>query len=260
MATDLFSLKGKRALVTGGSRGIGRAIAKGFAAAGAEVGIITRQRMDLAEELVEELRGMGREQSFAVAADVAKREDVERAVEHALDRWGAIDVLVNNAGICINAPAEAMTEEQWDAVVGVNLKGVFLCAQRVGREMIRQRSGAIINVGSMSGFIVNYPQKQCAYNASKAAVHMLTKCLASEWAPYNVRVNAIAPGYIRTELVEAVLRENPGDTERYWVGGAVQARIGRPEELVGAAIYLASDASSFTTGEVVVIDGGYTLR
>lgn len=261
MATimEKFRLNGKKAIVTGGLRGIGKAIAVGLNEAGADVAIVDRDTVDQAKKLLEEIKDMGRNSIYLIA-DVSKKEDVQNMVDQVMGKWGRIDILVNNVGICINAPAEDMTEEEWDKVIDVNLKSVFLCSQAVGRVMIEQKSGSIINIGSMSGYIVNYPQPQVSYNAAKAGVHMMTKCLATEWAPHNIRVNAIAPGYTQTGLLDSFLEKYPEEAQKYWIDPAVQERIGLPEEQVGAAVYLASDASTYTTGEVITIDGGYTLR
>lgn len=256
---DKFRLDDKKAIITGGARGIGRAVAIGFAEANADVAIVDIAHEDLAIELVAEIKATGRDAMY-VYVDVRKKDSVQQMVDQVIGRWGRIDILFNNAGICTGPPAEDMTEKEWDDVIDVNLKGVFLCSQAVGRHMIGQKSGSIINTGSMSGDIVNYPQTQISYNASKAGVHMFTKCLAVEWAKYNIRVNAIAPGYIMTDLTAPYLEKYPDDVQRYWIEGAVQNRIGKPEELVGAVLYLASDASTYTTGEVITIDGGFTLR
>lgn len=254
-----LSLDGKKAIVTGGSRGIGKGIATGLAEAGADVALVFRSSVDLAEQLADKFRDMNRD-SFALQADVSDKSKVKAMVQQVIEKWGRIDVLVNNAGIVINAPAEEMTEDEWDQVLNVDLKGVFLCSQMVGQKMIEQGGGSIINVGSMSGYIANYPQPQVSYNSAKAGVHTLTKCLATEWAPHNIRVNAIAPGYIETDMTRPFLEGNSEDVQRYWIEGAVMERVGQPHELAGTAVLLASDASSFITGEVVVVDGGYTLR
>lgn len=256
---DKFRLDGRKAIITGGARGIGAAVAKGFAEVGADVAIVDIAHEDQAKELVAELKAMGSDALF-VHADVTKKDSVQKMVDQVTGRWGRIDILFNNAGTVSDPNIEDMTEKEWDDVIDVNLKGVFLCSQIVGRHMIKQKSGVIVNTGSMSGYIVNYPQPQISYNPSKAGVHMFTKCLATEWAKYNIRVNAIAPGYIKTELTAPFLKEHPDDVQKYWIEGAVQNRIGEPEELVGAVIYLASDASTYTTGEVITIDGGFTLR
>lgn len=255
----IFDLKGKKAIVTGGSRGIGKALAEALASHGADVAIVVRSTVDRAESLVGELRGMGVD-SFAIQADVSSEADVERMTEEVLQRWGRIDILVNNAGIIFPGGAEDFSLDHWRQTMAVNLDGVFLVSKSVGKAMIRQKSGSIINIGSMSGQIVNWPFRHTAYNVSKAGVHMLTKGLATEWAEHNIRVNAIAPGYIMTELTEEVLKEHPDVVRDHWAKGAVQDRIGTVGELAGAVVYLASGASSFTTGEIITVDGGLTLR
>jgi NAD(P)-dependent dehydrogenase (short-subunit alcohol dehydrogenase family) len=255
----IFSLTGKKAIVTGGSRGIGKALAEGLAAHGADVAIIVQSTVDRGRAVADGIRAAGRD-AMVVKADVSKEADVTRMADEVVARWGRIDILVNNAGIVIPGNAEDYALEDWRRTMSVNLDGVFLVSRAVGRQMIRQKSGSIISVGSMSGRIVNWPFRHAAYNVSKAGVHMLTKCLATEWAEHNIRVNALAPGYIRTELTDEVLREHPDVVNNQWAKGAVQNRIGTVEELVGATVYLASDAASFTTGEIITIDGGLTLR
>ncbi len=257
---DRFRLDGRTAIVTGGSRGIGRAIALALGEAGADVAVIFEKAAARAEEVVAALHALGRRRSYAQQADVAQSQAVAQIADEAEQRFGRIDILVNNAGIAHNAAAEDLTEAEWERMIRVNLTSVFLCCQAVGRRMIRQRSGTIINVGSLSARIVNYPQKQAHYNAAKAGVHLLSKCLAVEWAPHNIRVNVLVPGYIHTELVDPFLARHPEAAAEHWLKPSVQNRFGAPEELAGAAVYLASDASSFMTGEEMVIDGGYTLR
>jgi NAD(P)-dependent dehydrogenase (short-subunit alcohol dehydrogenase family) len=253
-----FDLSGRKAIVTGGSRGIGKSIALGLAEAGAEICVVSRVQVEAAQSLASQLREMGRLQSFAIQADVSNRESIESVVHQVIERWGKIDVLVNNAGISIGGPAESFSESDWDRVMDVNVKGVFLCAQAVGRQMMQQKGGNIINVGSISGLVA--PRPQACYNASKAAVHMLTKCLAAEWAPFGIRVNCIAPGFILTDMTSPSVAKYPERTTEYMVKPAVLNRIGQPDELAGAAVFLASDASTFMTGEIMVIDGGYTIR
>jgi NAD(P)-dependent dehydrogenase (short-subunit alcohol dehydrogenase family) len=175
-------------------------------------------------------------------------------------KWGRIDILVNNAGVIFPGNSEDYGIDDWRRTMATNLDGVFLMSRAVGQQMIRQKSGSIITVGSMSGLIVNWPFRHTAYNVSKAGVHMLTKGLATEWAEHNIRVNAIAPGYIFTELTADVLKEHPDVVNNKWAKDAVMGRIGTVDELVGATVYLASQAASFTTGEVITIDGGLTLR
>lgn len=249
---DLFSLKGKTGYVTGGARGIGKSIAFGLAEAGAYVAIIDIDEEE-AEKTAKELLHSGYE-SFAICADVTKRDQVLDMVEGVVQRWGSLDIAVNNAGKCLNAPGEDMTEQQWNDVVDLNLKGVFLTSQAAGRAMINQRHGSIINIASMSARIVNHPQPQVAYNASKAGVIMVTKSLAAEWAPYGVRVNSISPGYTGTELT---LRMK--DLFPKWLEMTPMKRLAQPDEMKGAAVYLASEASRFVTGHDLVIDGGFTL-
>ena len=255
----LFDLSGRKAVVTGGSRGIGRAIAEALRAQGADVAVVVRETVDRAEGLVAELNAGGGD-SFAFRADVSDEADVGRLAAAVAGRWGGVDILVNNAGIVLPGPAEDFGFDAWRRTMAVNLDGVFLVSQAIGRLMIARKRGAIVNVGSMSGRIVNWPFRHAAYNVSKAAVHMLTKCLATEWAEHGIRVNAIAPGYIMTELTEEVLREHPEVVSEHWAKGAVMNRIGTVDELAGAVVYLASDAASFTTGEVHTVDGGLTLR
>ena len=255
----IFKLEGRKAIVTGGSRGIGKALAEGLAAHGADVAIVVQSTVDRAEAVAKDIRAAGRD-AMVIKADVSNESDAARIADEVTARWGRIDILINNAGIVLPANAEDCTLDDWRRTMAVNLDGVFLVSRAVGRQMIKQKSGSIISIGSMSGRIVNWPFRHAAYNVSKAGVHMLTKCLATEWAEHNIRVNALAPGYIRTELTDEVLREHPDVVNNQWAKGAVQNRIGSVEELVGATVYLASDAASFTTGEVITIDGGLTLR
>jgi NAD(P)-dependent dehydrogenase (short-subunit alcohol dehydrogenase family) len=246
---DAFSLAGKVSVVTGANRGIGRALTLALAEAGSDVVLLVRDP-DAAGSVVVEVEALG-VGARVVAADVTRLDQVE----HAAREIGRVDVLVNNAGACIHRPALEVTADVWCQVMDVNVNGVWHCAQAFGREMVGRGSGAIVNIGSMSANIVNRPQWQPAYNASKAAVHHLTRSLAAEWAPHGVRVNALAPGYIRTEM-------SPVDEprfQRYWIEDAPMRRVGEPQELGPSVVYLASAASSFMTGEVLVIDGGYSL-
>jgi NAD(P)-dependent dehydrogenase (short-subunit alcohol dehydrogenase family) len=256
---NIFVLTGKTAIVTGGSRGIGEACALALAAWGADVAIVVRSSIDRAVIVANKIRAAGC-RSMVIQADVSNERDVKNMVFTIMAEWGRIDILVNNAGILIPGTAEDFTLEDWDRVMNVNVKGVFLCSKIVGLQMITQKSGSIINMGSMSGFIVNQPFYHAAYNASKAAVHQLTKNLAVEWAKHNIRINCIAPGYINTDLTDAVLQENP-DVVKQWAEDAVQNCIGSVDDLVAQLIVFASEkASSFTTGSTVLIDGGLTLR
>lgn len=249
--TEKFNLKGKNAIVTGGAQGIGLNYASAVAAAGAGVAIA-----DLNIEKAKETAAMLAQEygvkTMAIEADVTVPEQVERMCAEMAREMGTIDIAFCNAGISINVPAEEMTYEQWRRVIDINLTGVFLTATAAGRYMIRQGGGSIINTASMSGHIVNIPQPQVAYNASKAGVIMLTKSLAVEWAGKNVRVNSISPGYIMTDLTKG------NELIPKWVELSPYGRLGTPEELQGVALYLASDASSFTTGSDFVVDGAYT--
>jgi NAD(P)-dependent dehydrogenase (short-subunit alcohol dehydrogenase family) len=255
---DRFDLEGRTALVTGGSRGIGKALAVGLAEAGADVGILSRQSRAEGEAVADLAKALGRKHSFAVLADVTSRAALDDAVAEAMKRWGHVDIMVANAGIGIDVKAEDMTEEQWDQLMNVNLKGVFLTAQAAARVMIPQKRGNIIVVSSLSAFVANGNPQAC-YNASKAGVNMLVRCLAYEWARFSIRVNAIAPGFIMSDLLVPYLTEFPDDAYGYMVAPAAMNRIGSPDELAGAAVFLASDASSYMTGQVMIIDGGYSL-
>ena len=247
-----FDLSGRTAVVTGSTRGLGRAFAIALASAGANLVVVGRDA-DAAASVVAELHRSGAA-AIQVLGDVTVRSDVERILAEAVAAFGAVDVLVNNAGTCIHKPALEVTDEEWHQVMSVNVDGVWLGCQVFGRHMVDRGVGSIINIGSMSAQIVNRPQWQPAYNASKAAVHHLTKSLAAEWAPLGVRVNALAPGYMRTDMSPV---DDP-QFQRYWKQDAPMGRVGEPDELAGAIIYLASDASSFVTGSVLVVDGGYT--
>lgn len=249
---DAFKLQGKVAIVTGGNSGLGEGFAKALAEVGASVAIAARNQA-ANRRMVEQIIAQGG-QAIAVEADITQPDQVERMVAEVTERLGPIDILVNNAGLCIHRSALEVTREEWHQVFDVNVHGLWYCAQAVGRQMVARRQGVIVNIGSISAQIVNRPQMQPAYNASKAAVHQLTKSLAAEWAPFNVRVNALAPGYIKTAMA-------PVDEPRFsiWREDTPQQRYALPEELGPTLVYLASDASSYMTGSVLVIDGGYTL-
>ena len=250
---DAFSLSGKVSVVTGAARGIGRALSQALAEAGSDVVLLVRDQKGAAAAL-DELNALGIT-ALAVTADVTDAGEVQQAVTEITDRLGRVDILVNNAGACIHRPALEVTPEEWRFVMDVNVDGVWNCAQAFGRQMVAQRGGVIVNIGSISAQIVNRPQWQPGYNASKAAVHQLTKSLAAEWAPYGVRVNALAPGYIKTEMAPV---DDP-QFRRHWIEDAPMRRYATPAELGPSVVFLASDASSFMTGSVLVVDGGYTI-
>jgi NAD(P)-dependent dehydrogenase (short-subunit alcohol dehydrogenase family) len=251
---NLFDLTGRKALVTGGGRGIGRVLALALAEAGCDISILEID-MKNAESAVKDLHRLGRK-GIAFRADVTRREQVDKAFAETVKELGRLDICVNNAGISIQKPAEEMPEEDWDSILDINLKGVFLCCQAAARIMIRQRQGIIINIASMSGTAVNVPQKQAAYNASKAGVAMLSRSLAVEWAQFGIRVNSISPGYMKTEMTMSSMT----GLFPTWESLTPMGRLGAPEELRGAVVYLASDASSYMTGHDLVVDGGYTAR
>jgi len=252
---EKMRLDGKKIFVTGGARGIGKSIAIGVAEAGADVAIVDLD-MEEAKKTAQQLAAETGRRVIAVQADVTKPEQVDGMIATILEQFDRIDAAFCNAGICINAPAEEMTFEQWQKVIDINLTGVFLTAQAAGKVMIRQGGGSIITTASMSGHIVNYPQPQCAYNASKAGVILLTKSLAVEWALKGVRVNSISPGYIGTELIMNSPYLVP--LIKQWEDMTPLRRLGKPEELQAIAVYLAGDASKFTTGADFVIDGAFT--
>jgi NAD(P)-dependent dehydrogenase (short-subunit alcohol dehydrogenase family) len=249
---DKFKLDGKIALITGSSRGLGKVCAKGLAEAGATV-VINSLTMEGSEKVANEIIADGGK-AIAIPADVSDADQVNRMMDEIIAKFGQLDILFNNAGIAAIAPAEDMTLEHWQKTMDVNLTGTFLVAQAAGRLMIKRKQGSIINMASMSAHIINVPQKVADYHAAKAGVIGLTRCLAAEWAPYNVRVNVISPGYHKTEMNMQWKEAHPGWIERIPMG-----RLAEMEELQGLVLFLASDASTYTTGSEVITDGGYTL-
>jgi NAD(P)-dependent dehydrogenase (short-subunit alcohol dehydrogenase family) len=253
---EKMRLDGKSALVTGGARGSGKSVATAFCEAGADVVIVD---VDLAEaeKTAAELAGATGRRVIAFRADVTSPDDAAAMVAAAVEAFGKLDIAMCNAGICKNIPAADMTLAEWKQVIDINLTGVFLTAQAAGRQMMKQETGgSIINTASMSGHIVNVPQPQCSYNASKAGVIQLTKSLAIEWADKKIRVNSLSPGYIGTELVLASETLKPLISQ--WNAMAPLHRLGSPDELQAICVYLAGDAASFTTGADFVVDGAFT--
>lgn len=252
-----FDFKDKTVIVTGGERGIGLEIAKGFAKFGANIVIAGMME----EEFPRAEKQITAEHSecMCVHTDVSSEASVKALVEKVRKSFGRIDILVNNAGINRQFPAEEMPLEVWQRIFDVNLTGTFLMCREVGKVMLEQGKGNIVNIASMSGLVVNpLPQTQCAYNSSKAGVIMLTKVLANEWALRGIRVNAVAPGFTRTPLTEKRLSEPDDPAVKKWFAGTPMNRVADPEEMVGLALYYASDLSNYTTGACMAIDGGYT--
>ena len=251
--SELFSIQGKKAVVTGAGRGIGKVLALALAEAGCDVSLIDINVEDTVI-VAADIEKMGC-RTLALKADVTKAAEMKKTFDDVVREFGRLDICVNSAGVCINEAAEETTEENYDQVVDTNLKGVFLCCQEAAKIMIPQKSGSIINIASMSGTVSNFPQKHAHYNASKAGVILLSKCLAVEWAPYSVRVNTLSPGYTKTELISVSMH-----LWSQWEALIPMKRLAEPKELIGAVIYLASDASSYTTGSDIIVDGGYTAR
>ncbi|KAI8093627.1 uncharacterized protein BX664DRAFT_358057 [Halteromyces radiatus] len=255
-ALQLFSLKGKKAIVTGGGRGLGLEMSKALAGAGADVAMMYVS----SDKTHDTAAAVGKEfnvQCKAYKADMGKPEEVTAAIDQIYKDFGHIDIFVANAGIAIEGPAETFSMDDWKRIFDVNVHGVFCSVQAAAKRMLEQGRGSIILISSMSGLISNRPQPHCGYNASKGAVTMMSKCLAQEWAQRGIRVNSINPGYMETEMLKDVFRNNPEVKEK-WLEYTPMGRLGRPDELNGAVIYLASDASSYVTGSQIYIDGGYT--
>ncbi len=248
-----FSLNGKVALITGASRGIGQAAAIGLAQAGADIAIASRKLPDL-EKVAGEVRKTGRK-CLPVAAHVGRMEEINNLVKRVTDEFGRIDVLVNNAATNPTmAQALDVDERGWDAIMNLNLKGLFFLSQAVARVMKEKGGGKIINVASVAGIT---PDILPIYSISKAGVIMATKVMAQQWAPYHIRANAVAPGLTKTRFSEA-LWNNP-DILSIAMSRTPMGRVAEPEEMVGAIVYLASDASSYVTGQVIAVDGGTTI-
>jgi NAD(P)-dependent dehydrogenase (short-subunit alcohol dehydrogenase family) len=247
---ELFDLNGQVALVTGGSRGLGKSMAEGLAQAGASILIGDVLNTD---DAVDDLKNHT-DNVVGMEVDVTDRNDVKAMVKKAQEDLGSLDILVNNAGVFRTDPAEDFSDKDWEDVLDVNLKGQYICAQEAGNVMIEQNSGKIINIASVAG--LQAFSESVSYNASKGGVVMLTKTLAVEWGEYDVQVNAICPGSFKTDMTDDLLED---ESFQQMIENQVPLkRVGQPEELAGTAVYLASGASSYTTGETIVVDGGWT--
>jgi len=251
MCKEPFSMEGKVALVTGGGRGLGRGLALALAAAGADVAVAARTRTQL-EEAATELERLGR-RALPVVVDVRDPHSISAMVETVVEEMGGLDVLVNAAGVNRRVPSLKLTPEIWDEIVDTNLKGTFFASQAAARVMAERGGGKIINIASLTSQL-GLPQR-VPYTAAKAGVLGLTRALAVEWAPYNIQVNAIGPGYFRTEMTEPLFRD-PEWVKRL-LSRIPAGRVGVPEDLAGAAIFLASKASDYITGQIIYVDGGF---
>ncbi|KAG9483564.1 hypothetical protein GDO78_009465, partial [Eleutherodactylus coqui] len=251
---DRLRLDGKVAYVTGGGQGIGRAFAHALGEAGAKVAIIDMV-LEKGEAVANELHLKGI-QSVAMAADISKEEDVRRVVDTIVANWGQIDIACNNAGINMNSASEETTLEEWDRTFSINLRGLFICCQAAGRIMLSQGYGKIINTASMASLIVPHPQKQLAYNTSKAGVVKLTQTLGTEWINRGVRVNCISPGIVDTPLIHS---EALKPLVSCWLAAIPAGQLAQVTDLQVAVVYLASEASDYMTGHNLVIDGGQSL-
>ena len=255
MYLEKYSLADKVAVVTGAATGIGFASAQALAEAGATV-VVADIDPDAGDAASQELADLGYK-ADSVAMDVSDSAAVNRALDRILRDHDVVDILVNNAGIGKSfEPAEDVSDETWLKILDVNLNGLFWCCRAFGKEMLAHGKGVIVNIGSMSGEVVNRPQEQSHYNASKAAVHHLTRSLAAEWGSRGVRVNAVAPTYIETKLT-AYVHDDP-ELSKFWLGGTPMNRMGSVDEVASVVLFLASEASSLMTGSVVIADGGYT--
>ena len=255
--TDLgiFNLEGRNVLVTGAARGLGAAMSLALAGYGANIAVFDSADASTTD-VPSEVERLGAH-SMYIQGDVTNRSDCDAAVAAVVEDWGGLDVLVNNAGIALNGPAETIPLEVVQRVFDIDLFGMLSCSQAAFPALEASEHAAVINIASIAGLVVLRPQKHIGYNAAKAAVVMLTKTLAIEWADAGIRVNAIAPGYMTSPAVELLRAERPGDWES-WMEAVPLKRAGEPAELGGAAVFLASDASSYVTGAVLVVDGGYT--
>jgi len=252
---DMFRLDGKVAVVVGGAGGIGEIMAKGLAVQGAKVAVASRNIKKL-EEVAREIQTETKSEIVAFQADVTDKDSVSRLGEQVLKKFGTVDILVNSQGINTKQPAVGFPVEDWDRLFDVNVKGTMLACSEFGRVMVEKKKGKVINVSSVRGVRATFWGGNEGYCATKGAVDMMTRSLASEWAPYNINVNAIAPLLIRTPLAAPTLND-PAKLEKY-VANVPFKRIGEPEDLMGLCVFLASAASDFITGQIIYLDGGLT--
>ena len=255
MGLEVFRLDNRVAVVTGGSKRLGEAMATALAEAGASI-VIASRNLEESGQAADRIHASSGRETLALRADVTRSEEVEVLAGETVRRFGRVDILVNNAGINVRKPLLEIEDWEWESVIDVNLNGPMLCSRVFGKRMVEKRSGSIINLASMMGF-VSIPGR-AAYSASKAGLIGMTRALALEWAPYNVRVNALCPGPFATPMNKGLLQNK--ETFDFFVSRIPMGRFGKPEELGGAAVFLASDASSFVTGATLLIDGGWTVQ
>ena len=251
---DKFNLKSKVCLVTGGAGGIGEEICKALLDAGAKVilaDIDEKKTSKLTKKLSSKHKNI-----YSYKLDATSLESIISLKNKLIKKFNKIDVLVNAIGICKNKDAAKVTKEEWDEVMNINVNSMFYLCREFGKIFIKRKSGCIVNIGSNSGLIVDRPQPQASYNASKAAVHQLTKSLACEWAKYNIRVNAIAPGYVATKMT--LLGRSKPNWFKYWIDMTPMKRLAKPSEVASAVLFLSTDSSSYCTGTILSVDGGYT--
>ncbi|KAL0079961.1 hypothetical protein J3Q64DRAFT_1752014 [Phycomyces blakesleeanus] len=253
---SIFSLKGKKAIVTGGARGLGLEMSRGLAEAGADVALMyvsDDKTHDTAAEIAKQYGVVCK----AYKAEITNAKAVKDSIDQIHSDFGGIDIFVANAGISIGGAAETFDIENWQKLFDVNVNGVFYGVQAVSKYMLEKKQGSVILISSISATVANQPQAQCGYNCTKGAVSSMAKCLATEWATRGVRVNAINPGYMRTEMLDKIFATQP-ELAAAWTNLIPMRRMGNPKELKGAVVFLASDASSYVTGSELYVDGGYT--